>query len=751
MSDLILGQDSLNTANPANANNNANGNGDKANKDTLFGPSLGVVSSGPDWATVDEKGESVDELTPDIVRAWIAKSKEASEPTTTLQALVNLKRPSIRLSPLAPSDATDSNAALPTVHGLEFEFDCDAPRCRVSMHVVLPSASAATTAVPGDSATAPKPKNETINIFNTTVPGGFGRKLTLGEGAMLDLTRFESIARDSASSSNAPGSSSSPDDEKEKDGQHVTVTSENVTPETTTPMANANSRKRLTFFRRKHDPGNARAAGPALAVVDAEAPAADPTAVPSTASPAAAAAAGNPASAENVTKDKASKKDDEGVRVVIRLTALGSEDSEKERERERNEQVTYLHVVRLGAKSAPAPSSAPSAGADEEGGTTAAAGEGAKDVKEGTAKEETKEEKEKDERPWVVKVVKREAIIGAHTFHLHEIYGLASHASSAPTSLPTSLPPTSSPTDHTYPPTQAQAITPQPDPSTTHPSDLDPTSECLLCLSAPREVVLLPCRHLVACRECAVNMVEFGAGGQVVQREGDAPVPVAGAAPAAAGEGGTAEGGVEGGEGGAGEGSTAQPAAAVAPSVGVLPSQTRRKRKAKGWFCPVCRQPYTSLLRITTAPPPASTTTGANGAAAAAKEKENRDSEESSSHDGAHAADVPATNTNTNTATTTAAPTTDPAQIEEVSANTPGAPPTAAAAVGDTTQPAVNKDKPGFFRHFSRASTKDKSAATAANGNGNGNNGNGNGGATQTAQTEGPPVLTLPPDLERQT
>jgi hypothetical protein len=32
-------------------------------------------------------------------------------------------------------------------------------------------------------------------------------------------------------------------------------------------------------------------------------------------------------------------------------------------------------------------------------------------------------------------------------------------------------------------------------------------------------------------------------------------------------------------------------------------ASARRKRKAKGWFCPVCRQPYTSLLRITTTPP----------------------------------------------------------------------------------------------------------------------------------------------------
>jgi len=29
----------------------------------------------------------------------------------------------------------------------------------------------------------------------------------------------------------------------------------------------------------------------------------------------------------------------------------------------------------------------------------------------------------------------------------------------------------------------------------------------------------------------------------------------------------------------------------------------RRKRKAKGWFCPVCRQPYTTLLRISAQAP----------------------------------------------------------------------------------------------------------------------------------------------------
>ena len=133
--------------------------------------------------------------------------------------------------------------------------------------------------------------------------------------------------------------------------------------------------------------------------------------------------------------------------------------------------------------------------------------------------------------------------------------------------------------------------------------DEDPQSECLLCLSSPREVVLLPCRHLVACKDCALNMVEFGAGGNISQvaevNEGAITVnPV-----------------------------TPGTATASVPSAPILPTaNSRRKRKAKGWFCPVCRQrrctilqnkinkvntlqfcsAYTSMLRITTISPPQS-------------------------------------------------------------------------------------------------------------------------------------------------
>lgn len=43
-------------------------------QDTLFGPNIGIVARGPAWT--ENKEKPIDELTPEIVRGWIAKSKE---------------------------------------------------------------------------------------------------------------------------------------------------------------------------------------------------------------------------------------------------------------------------------------------------------------------------------------------------------------------------------------------------------------------------------------------------------------------------------------------------------------------------------------------------------------------------------------------------------------------------------------------------------------------------------------------------
>jgi hypothetical protein len=70
-------------------------------------------------------------------------------------------------------------------------------------------------------------------------------------------------------------------------------------------------------------------------------------------------------------------------------------------------------------------------------------------------------------------------------------------------------------------------------------------------------------------------MIEFGAGGKVARREdaaeATADVPAAGDAPTATISGGDL-------------------AVNPTPTVPTTTPRERRKKKAKGWFCPVCRQ-----------------------------------------------------------------------------------------------------------------------------------------------------------------
>lgn len=46
--------------------------------DTLFGPNIGVLGGGPEWAESPDKSQDV--LTPEVVKGWIAKSKQVSSP-----------------------------------------------------------------------------------------------------------------------------------------------------------------------------------------------------------------------------------------------------------------------------------------------------------------------------------------------------------------------------------------------------------------------------------------------------------------------------------------------------------------------------------------------------------------------------------------------------------------------------------------------------------------------------------------------
>lgn len=489
-------------------------------QETLFGPNIGVVSSTPQWAQSMGQKVPADNISSHILQNWVAKSKEPSQPTTTLQALVNLKRPTLRLCPLTISPGDDpDHVDSHHHHGLEFEYDCDAPKCRINVNVVLPADHPFAETIDSTGYSC-------ISVFESVVDGGFGKVLHLDEGATLELGRFEQKQTEpeniSSQATGAPESSRAAD----------------VDESAPASSRNERTRKRFTGFNFRKRSADRSVSGPALAVVDAEV---------------------SPPVVEGSIEKEDKEDMTDGVRVTIRLSALDEDGIDLSLA---NEQVTYLHVVRLGV--------APP-------------------------------ESEEDSRPWVVKVVKREATIGPHTFHLHEIYGLSSQSTSSSSSQPQATSPTVD--VHTYPPTSAPAAPVHED---------EPSSECLLCLSSPREVILLPCRHLVACKECAINMVEFGAGGNIIHAEDSSAATTSG----------------ERGEGAATEG--------LAPVPTTIPQNMRRKRKAKGWFCPVCRQPYTSLLRISTAPPTKDISDDEHRVSASIDEHEHEDDERGHEHEHEH-------------------------------------------------------------------------------------------------------------------
>jgi hypothetical protein len=263
--------------------------------------------------------------------------------------LVNLKRPTLRLSPLTihPSDDPSDdppNVEMHSNHALEFEYDCDAPKCSITVQVIVPSNEPNPS---GDSG----PSNQRITVYDSVFDGGFGRLLKLEDGATIELGRFEHMPHGTPV---VDVNQSSP----KVDKRSVTTepleppelpSQQNPTP-SPTPENQENARKRrftALHFRRRSQ--NRSVSGPALAVLDHDAT----------------------AGTEVEDKEKEMQSDD-GVRVVIQLIAF--DDSGKELS-SINRQSTYLHVVRLGSP-----------------------------VTNG-----------EDTRPWVVKVVKREATASIFT------------------------------------------------------------------------------------------------------------------------------------------------------------------------------------------------------------------------------------------------------------------------------------------------------------------------------------------------
>ncbi|KAL1412938.1 hypothetical protein Q8F55_000687 [Vanrija albida] len=489
-------------------------------RETIFGPDVGDDDQ-PGWTTPEEGNK----VSVDVVKRWVdrAKSEEGLHATTTLQALVNLKRPTLLLQQLPVPQTRDQSADItpvgptPPLHLLKFNYDAMTPKVNITLSVHQPLPTPASSS---SEHLAPEPPRV---IYTGIHPGGFNQTFQLPATAALDLT--SAIAPTPPAAPGTPdgddksvktpgeGEGNTPSEEMSRSSadrahQHSSTTPDLAAipefPSTSAEAAAAAEReerppRRFGIFpRRSRRPADVESGDIELANATATAPATP---------------------AEDIQEKPEEPKPEEpeyGLRLLIRIEAAGPEGQTLRR---RNAQLTHILISGMWV---------PDAGSTPQ---------------EGPGK-----------RVWVIKVVRREALIGSHSFLLKEIYGLSSTSTS---SEPAS-----------YPPTAA-------DPYASTPN------ECIVCLTSPRDVVLLPCRHLVVCRDCAVGMVEFGAGGRVARRE----EPAADAAAGPAGNGAAAETTVIDG------GAAAAPAPAPAPA-------PRRKKKAKGWYCPVCRQPYTSLLRL---------------------------------------------------------------------------------------------------------------------------------------------------------
>ncbi|KAG9023304.1 hypothetical protein FS837_005870, partial [Tulasnella sp. UAMH 9824] len=315
----------------------------KSKVETLFGPPVGVGGTpAPDWtllagkAELKEHGEEEEEeLTMDIVQEWIRRNKEESAgdkpvATTTLQALVNLKRPSIKLTPLtiqpnpSSSEETPQPPAATAAHGLEFDFDCDAARCAISIRAVVPapSSTAATASYPPatNEKDAAKKKQDaqwtTISLFDANIDGGFGKVFKFDEhGAVLELDKLDVAAAPPTPEADAKGASSA-----------ATPNAEGLTPAAAAQNQH-HHRKRFSAFHFRRRSMAQDAAGPALQVVDADAEAQAAAARRAAAAsdaadqdedhptPQAAAQAG-------ASKPVGDAGEDSGAKVVIRLEAL---------------------------------------------------------------------------------------------------------------------------------------------------------------------------------------------------------------------------------------------------------------------------------------------------------------------------------------------------------------------------------------------------------------------------------------------
>lgn len=190
---------------------------DAQGRETLFGPVIGGDDGEDDAAEgVEEKGRERERVGVETVKAWVDQAKANStevrirpppfpplpslsacnafaeidadghrhpppplqpHPTTTLQSLVNLKRPTLHLAPLP--------AAGPAKHSLKFTYDLSAAQALLTLHLYLPSPTPASHGALTEEV-----------VYQAVVPGGFGKAWALPEEAALDLAACQAQVAD---------------------------------------------------------------------------------------------------------------------------------------------------------------------------------------------------------------------------------------------------------------------------------------------------------------------------------------------------------------------------------------------------------------------------------------------------------------------------------------------------------------------------------------------------------------------------
>lgn len=174
--------------------------------------------------------------------------------------------------PFVPHDAP---------HCLEFQYDCDAPKVRISLDVY--------------SKKRPDGKSSKTTVYSAVFEGGFARSLKVEDGATLELSHILASLQAEAQTPHteeAPATSS-----KALEASHDTEGGlDDAAPAASNDVGQSNSRRRLSAFAFKRRHQRSDVAGPALRVVDVDA----------------------------VTEHTAleSKKNDINVRVSIALEAL---------------------------------------------------------------------------------------------------------------------------------------------------------------------------------------------------------------------------------------------------------------------------------------------------------------------------------------------------------------------------------------------------------------------------------------------